>query len=95
MSQWDGGGRMEERGVAPSVRSAGHDGAFDTVLALVPPRGGGHSAMKGALEKILGVCDPSVWAGEEHAQGLALLELALVLRLALWIWDEVIRRWEL
>ena len=37
--------------------------------------------MIGAVEMILGVRDLFVWAGEAHAQGLALLELALVLRL--------------
>ena len=37
--------------------------------------------MKGAVEMILGVRDRFVWAGEAHAKDLALLELALVLRL--------------
>ena len=48
--------------------------------------------MKGALTMILGVCDPSVWAGEAHAEGLVLLELTLVLRLVLRIRAEELWR---
>ena len=43
---------------------------------------------------ILGARDPFVWAGEAHTQGLARLELALVLRLVLLVWAEVLGRWE-
>ena len=50
--------------------------------------------MKGAVKMILGVRDPSAWADEAHAQGLALLELALVLRLVLRIRAELLRSWE-